>query len=474
MRTPSSAPRATSALLIAMSAVLLSCALFACAANDDGRADWAYDGLRPRAYDDLRLVAAEKRLQAHDLERARLTYQAILDTPEQAPGAHATARVGASLMDLLLLPDHPSVRAVLRDHLGAENPNYSTQRLIWAEQGMLSWISTNVRWEDSGMFRGVRSLVAPELPWAVSRLESADAFAAPLTQPLSSLALSLIPVALRLAEISAALRQAFSADHFEAIYLPAEVFHDDRLSFTLGVQELRLISACLHVAQAAIYWLASYDHDYSLAQLLSPGAWQPILDDPAHPEHDPSLARAEDYAARALDRGLLRQAEPATQRLAAASLASALDSLKAMFAGAIVYVSNRSLRLVQISVDQYSMFNQLFRALRSALDVPTPVPFTSPTLTLNLAPLFQGRTLDPAISWWRDVDPADPDAPRELNPEALQALFVDGVIVSPSLSLPHSEPLPTLTIAEDGSLEAALRTIAGHIVDSILEAYNLQ
>lgn len=420
-----------------------------CAGYDSAEAGYLGTA-RPDAYSDAQIVLAEDSLTRHDLKSARSIYSEALTSND--PFVAGTASAGKAITGMLLLPDDEAMRAMFINELGATNRRYEAQRFLWSNNGILYWFSQGVRWEDDGDFQGVQTIVEDELPWSLERLGSPTAFVQGLTQPGDRIMASGIDVALSLRDIERELERAIEDPRFDFLYLPADVFHANNLAMTLGKSDLAAVHALISFARGAIYFVAAYEHSWTLQGLFSPP--QGInAQDHFHEQLDPLLARAITTASHLKE-----------SRNAFVSGLFYLERAITLGLEQEVTLSTSPLRWDKIDRDMARDLRDLVRAVANAFDGPSKLPHFDRNITLDLSSFFDsGRTLPAEIPWFQhqpDVTSTEGSAGGTfgnstgywvLSEDAAQVFLFDDIL-SPPLRLDEEYPA-RLTLDEDGMLD---------------------
>lgn len=429
---------------------------------------------RPDAYQNYYIREGEAALQRHDIIAAQQAYtKAVLDGEADV---QATAAVGQAITDLMLLPGISVSRALVKDHLAAERPSYDVQRLLWSSEGMLYWFGQNVRWEDADGYSGVRSAVSELLPWSVGRLSSAESFFGVLDQPFNGFADQSVKIADALATIEANLDVALNAKRFDYFYVPAEVFHDQRMALVINRADVAALRASVSMARASIYFVAAYDHDWSLSKALTSGAWAAAMSDPQDPEHDPRLDSAQRYAAKYMNARLMRKVrEPARLVASKEALRGGLGALRRSIELGRAEGQEGTLSWTGAQQDQVTRLDEVLAALEASLDKPTAVPYTEPTVTLSLGAMFEGRVLPQGVDWFVEREEQVNDAQGQpvtqvsvaFNEDALEAFATDA-LSEPSL---FGDAQISFGLSEDGTLDQLPQDVLGPLDDKISRAY---
>lgn len=401
---------------------------------------------------------AEDRLYAHDIEGARAEYAAWGD---DAPRA-GLAAAGEAITSLLLLPYANSTEKILTDHLGARDGLDAQTDVIWGDDGLIYFIARGVAWDDSPSTAGIKTLLVDKLPWTRQQLDSIDGFVRGLNNPVALLAEDLPLLAADLSTISEKLEIAIEADEFTTFFLPGEVFHDESLDLTLGKSELSLLRGVLKGAEAALYFIAAYDHGFTLERALGESIWQPVIDDEMDPDHLPGAAVV-DYQVAHMNESLGRALADA-EHLGAAQDAAA-DALGALARGVVLGVAESFTTALDWSAaDELvaTQFSEFLDAWAASMHERTALPFFEPELSADFSLLFEGRTIGEDENLLQ-IDEYDDGfgIVREVvvDEELIQTVFLDGVF-DPALD---TEPAPALTIEDDVS--RLIDGVSGNVSD---------
>lgn len=412
------------ALLAAAVVVVAGCADVDVEAADN----LGIDQDEPAALEDYQ--QAEQHLQSHRVDEARDTYASALDNrPDDGMAA-----AGLAVTQMLLMLELDEVTELLLEHLDAQG-SIDPNELLYAEEGVLYWASRGVRWaDDSDDYEGIRDLVTDELPFDDERLQSLTAFVEGLDDPVGQGLRQLVSVANALYTIESHIETALEDPEFVRLYVPGEVFHDSDLDLRLGRSELAAIRAGISTARSLVYFVAAYEHEWTLEDAF--GQWR--YDPPEHrykPGYEPI-----DYTVEVLDDDLFRAVE-SQDRLAASksSLREGVDwTREAIRYGIEQTETSTTLRWEYVQEDDALEVDELLEAVDTALDEPTELPHVVPETTLDLRPLFEdgGRTLDRDVPWFvstemqtsGDDDSVDDELQDwELNDRAVEKFLLEGV-----------------------------------------------
>jgi hypothetical protein len=368
---------------------------------------------------DQRLLDAQAALANHDVEQAQAIYGQIVAEQGDAPGA---AFAGKAFTDLLLLPGSQPARTLLVDHLGATS-GVDANDAIYAEEGFLYWQVRGVPWNDDGTYLGIRSLIADELPWSAERLDSLRAFFTGLDTPGDAMMDDLVVLADAMAQIENDLQRALDDPDFEFLYVPGLVFHHDDLELLLGRSELHMLSSVVSATRASVYFLAAYEHTWTLDGMLGSQA-----EARANPTDGWQTG---DYALAYLDGRLARKVrDPLHLRESRQAFDASLESAVAAIDVGLNGELETTLRWKQADAAYAEELIVFLEAVRDSLEGPAELPGSTPKTTMDLSSFFEGegRTLPVDIRWFERVEAtAEMDAYWQVGDAALQAFFVDGV-----------------------------------------------
>ncbi|TXD34065.1 hypothetical protein FRC98_19610 [Lujinxingia vulgaris] len=436
--------------------------------NESAGADPIFDADNEPGEPVPSLGEAEQALMAHDVAGARAMYQQRLEVDP----SDGEAAAGRAMCDLLLVPGMPEVGRLLTESLGAAEP-LAAAEVLYGDEGLLYWASRGARWADDGQYLGIRSLLAPELPWELEELESITRFVEGLNEPGDTLARHLVSIANALGGLDAQLQVAIDDPDFVRFYVPGEVFHDPSLSLTLGRAELATIQAALQVVRAALYAVSAYEHSWTLDGAF--GAWRQDvnLDD----ERYVAGYTPTDYTVSYLDARLFRRvAQPDRLQASRTALRDALSRARDALRMGLTSEVQTTLQWEQPTVENIQRIDELFSALAGALYEPTALPYSEPAVHLNLSSFFEGgRTLPAEVPWMvRTEDPARIDEGMgvseenflwKTNPEAIDLVFQQGVVEGVS-----SEESVNVDLGE-GGLGGFIDALAGAYVDAVQDVY---
>jgi hypothetical protein len=419
---------------------------------------------------DEQLLEAQAQLARHDVEGAQAIYNQIIARHEQAPGA---AYAGKALTDLLLLPGSEATTKILVDHLGATS-GIDANDALYAEEGFLYWQVRGVPWTDEGTYTGIRSLISNELPWSKDRLSSFRLFFTGQQTPANNMMDDLVALADATAQIENDLQRALDDPEFELIYIPGRTFHYDELNLLLGRAELNLLSSVLAASRASIYFLAAYEHDWTLDGAL--GSQASIRQQPTT-EHQRDGWETSDYTLEYLDSRLAREVrDPLRLREARTALnASLASSVEAIRLG-LDAEADTSIRWRQGDRGYALELIDVLEAVRNSLYGPTELPGSTPKTTMDLSPFFDdGRSLDPDIRWFERINPTDETGDMistgaywQLTDAAQQAFFVDGIF-EPSFQVGEAG-FPSLKI-DDERARKFRQSTTGEVENDVENAY---
>ncbi len=419
---------------------------------------------------DSELRDAEQALANHRVDEARQLYAEYLERHPRHGGASA----GLALTNLMLLVELDEVGELLTEHLGAAH-RIDANQTLYAEGGYLYWASRGARWQDDGDYRGIASLLEDELPWSQERLRSLTKFVEGLDEPTQKAIRQLVWVANALPSIDQSLADAIDDPNFQRIYIPGEVFHSSDLSLQLGRSELSLIRSIVAMARGLIYFIAAYEHEWTLETAFGQWRYDPDI---THPYYEPGYEPL-DYSVAYLDDHLFRKvANPDRLNAASGAFKKALEHGRDAVSFGVEERSSTTLRWDYIDEEDARDLDDFLAALRRAFDEPSEIPHTVPSVTVDLRPLFEeGRVLAEDIPWFErapqlasmgeDDDPLEGLDRWSINDEARQAFWLDGV----------ASPIPsdhqwTLDFGPDANPDNFVEILFGHYRERIDDVYN--
>lgn len=426
-----------------------------CAAYDEAAAERGEFGapLRPDAYERGEVMAqAEEGLIRHDLRDARDAYDEAI--AQDDPFVIGAASAGRGLVGMALLGESKGAKRVLLEGLGATRANYDVQRLVWANNGILYWLHEGARWEDDGFFQGIKSIVADQLPWPVTRLESVGSFVQGLDDEVGDSRDAMLSLASELEQIEADLDRAINDPKFEYFYVPAALFHDGALSFAVGKSELSALRGMSAMARGAITFVMAYESRWSLERAF--GGVNSAEGELDAMYLDPLLFRA------LAQEGLLRDSRRAWQDgFDFLAQAITLGLAQEEFSELSV------LRWDRVDRDQVRRVRDLLSALSHALDGPTELPHFSEEVTLDLSTLFAGRTLSEELPWFVREEST---SQWTLSEDAIVA-FLGPQLLSPPLVAGESYPAQLEIDGE--AFDTMTQALLGQTIDRVSLAFGL-
>lgn len=374
---------------------------------------------------DQRLLDAQAALAQHDVEGAQAIYGQLVAEGQDAPGS---AFAGKAITDLLLLPGSQPARTMLVEHLGATS-GIDANDAIYAEEGFLYWQVRGVPWNDDGEYLGIRSLIADELPWSTERLDGLRLFFTGLDSSGNEMMDDLVVMADAMAQIENDLQRALDDDSFEFFYVPGLTFHDDDLDLLLGRSELHALSSFVAATRASIYFLAAYDHTWTLDAMLGSQA-----EARAEPKDGWQTA---DYALDYLDGRLFRQVrDPLRLEESREAFDASLESAIASVEAGMNSDMQTTLRWKSADKAYAEDLIVFLEEVQSSLDGSVELTGSTPKTSMDLSSFFDGvgRTLPAEIRWFERIEPtpesdntAATDAYWQVSDASLQAFMVDGV-----------------------------------------------
>ena len=154
--------------------------------------------------------------------------------------------------------------------------------------------------------------------------------------------------------------------------------------------------------RASIYMLAAYDHTWTPVQLMSRQYWEGVLNDPEHPDHVPDIKTIDDYIATYANTHMFRSIRDKNLLEAArrAYKAGMMSMKSAMDEGATFESGPTTLEWRQVDPAMLEKLSKFFGAMAEAADGPVQIPQVTPTMTLDLSPVFkEGRVLPQGVNW---------------------------------------------------------------------------
>jgi len=411
---------------IHITSILTICSLAGCSASEDALSSEAPNNVEQKV--DL----AQSRLFERDLEGALRLYEERLIDDSTDPSAAA----GKAVMDVLLLPYSDSFTALLRDTLGANHALNATRDVIYGDGGYLYLLARGVPFADGESFPGIATLLEDDLPWTTREMTSLPDFVAERAESLDTFWDRLEVVADDLSIIERNLQTAIDATTFKTFFLPGEVLHDQNLNLVMGKSELAALRTVISGVRSLSYFVGAYEFSWSLSDGFGT-QWDDVgVAEPGYVED----WRYFDYVARFLSTNLLRVVRnPARLEKAGVSFAEAArggaQTLRLGQAGA----NNTVFEWTQADEILVSEVAEFLDAVADSVQGPTTLPFTVPSTTMNLSPLFSapGRTLSPNLEWSAYVvveDEFGSFSEWQIPDATLEAFFIDG-IMDPAFTL---------------------------------------
>lgn len=400
---------------------------------------------------------AEEYLLDQDISRARDEYRAAL----QEDPADGRAAAGMALTDTLLFPYHSSVTTVLTRHLGASASLNAQGDVIYGEQGFFYFLARGVPWEDGSSTGGIKTLLSDRVPWRRDQLDDVESFVAGLGRPVELLVEDLVGVADSLGGISANIEIALADDGFKTIRLPGTVFHDESLDLVLGKSELSLLRAAVESVRGGIYFVAAYEHGWTLERAFGEAIWQPIIEDPMHEEHIAGYD-AIDYQVAHLNETLGRAiVRPELLVAAGTAFKTTFDALAQGITEGLESSEVTALDWSNVDHAIASDVVSFLQAIGESVDGPSELPFTEPTLTVDASPFFtDGRTVPMgsdlvAIDVYQDEFGVTES--EVVLDEATTEILLEGTFEPPL----GSDPEPELLIGND--IENLVDTVSADV-----------
>ncbi len=449
---------------------LCALAVFAASGCGDAALEGSFDSASNEPQDPFQ--RAELMLESHRVDDAHDIYREILDDDPD----NGDAAAGVAITRLLLMVEMNEVTELIIDHLGASG-SIDANELLYAGEGYLYWASRGVRWaEDHQDYEGIRNLVADELPWESQRLESVADFVDGLDAPAGQGLRQLVTVANGLSSIESHLETALDDPDFVRLYIPGAVFHDDSLTLRIGRSELAVARAAISLLRSAVYFVAAYEHDWTLE--LAFGHWR---DDPPtdHSRYSPGYEPV-DYTVEVFDDHLFRALD-SPGRLSASKdrLRETVDHLRDAIRFGIEEPTSTTLQWDDVDEADAKEVDELLEAIGDALDGPTALPYTDPETTLDLTPLFDdgGRVLDDSYDWFirrDDIEDEDGDDRQQL--QGFERWEVNDRAVEEFLYRDVFDPVPRnrqleVEAGTDGDLKAFGDTLYGDYWENVEDVF---
>ncbi len=381
-----------------------------------------------------------------------------------ANSGHGSSAAGAALTDILLLPYDPAVSALLREHLGATTGLDANKDVIYSEGGLLYLMSRGVPFDDGDGFPGIKTLLVSDLPWSSRQLDTVGDFVQGLDSSVSDMMDVLVLVADALDPIQQNLDVAIADPNFTTIFVPGEVFHDTDLSLVIGKTELLALKTALHALHGGIYFLAAYEWDFSIEDLLGDQFADIQPNDPDYVEGWDS----DDYALRYLDERLFRTVRN-TAHIETAFV-SADRGLTAFLTLLRDYESHYAGELEFSSADDLYVqeLTELLTALQGSLTRSTPIPFTTPAVSMDLTPFKEGRVLPPGMNWLERVEIQDEFGSYfewQVTNASMDTVVIQGVFT------PEFTAEDGIEFEMSGNAEGFGTSVAGPLQEDVEDAY---
>ena len=370
----------------------------------------------------------------HDLARAR----ALFAEAREGRGERGRAAAGHAVTSLLLLPFSAEVDSLLVDHLGASS-GLGDGSLLYGEQGLLYYLSLGTPWDDADGLVGIQTQLRDEIPWTDAQMESPAAFVAGLDSPVSELTDDLASLGDALGRIEDDLQAALDDPDFRFLFVPGQAFHDDDLSLFLGRAELSIVHALVSASRGAIYFVASYEYDFTLEQAFGE-RWQQVIDDPAaHPDTFVEGWTYDDYVNHFLDGQLFREVRSTIYlSQAGRSFQSAVHHLGAALEYAFDLDDNQRVGGREDTLDWSAAdptaaeeIVEVLDAIERSFDGPTVIPRSFPSTTMDLSVFFDGGRVLPEGTPWLERRAIDPEYEEYqewyFTDAAYRSFFIDGV-----------------------------------------------
>ncbi|MFW5966836.1 MAG: hypothetical protein ACOCV2_04920 [Persicimonas sp.] len=399
-------------------ASILALAMSGCGYDGGGFGAAGEDGY----YNEPYMTEALSDLSEHRVDKAREHYDDGIQNYEPVPGAY----VGRGLTTLMLVAGSDPVTDLLTSHFDVDS-GIEANEAIFADEGYIYWLVRGVSWQDDGEYAGIATHIAEHLPFSAERIATLEDFFGGVDAEADPVADDLVEVADHLGSVEDDLQTAVEALDYEAFYLPGRTFHDDQLDqddsldmlFTRA--DIHQIAALVEAVRGAIYLTAAYENDWTLQEPFNQRA---DAEDDDTDQSSTTLSDALEYIDPYLGRGVDNADYLEMAR-------EAFDSSLSHFASAIeagLDQDGESTFDWQEADEEHARNLADFAdALREALEEPTDLPHTSPSMEADFSPIFEGeRTLEEGIAWFEPTE--DDDHSLRVTNRAVQAFFVDDLI----------------------------------------------
>lgn len=427
---------------------ILAIGLNACGASDE-----TSDLSKRSEGGEAQIVDAQTKLFENDPRAANRAYAEIL-----SEGENPEARAGSALTQLLLLPYHDDVTELLTCCLGASRGLDADSDILYGPDGLFYLLSLGVPFEDEEGYPGIKTLLAPDLPWARSRLDSFADFFNGLDNDVNRFADALWNVTRAIEPIERDLQAVLDDPDFKSYFMPGEVFHERDLSLIFGKSELAALKAVLSATRGVIGFVTAYDYSWTFDEAFGSGT-RVDSDDPRYVEGWESG----DYSLNLLSTSLFRTIRH-PERLADAREAME-DSLESLRNAISIGLERGGYEFDwdEANPSTAREFDEVLDATRSALYGGHSIPYSTPSTTFDLSPFFEeGRTLDTESNW---LERDDSDNEWSLDDEAFDTFWIEGIF-EPSFS--HEDP-PKLTFS--GAFDDFVDALVGGLGNSFEDAY---
>lgn len=402
----------------------------------------------------MQLSDAQTNLFEHEIKSASEGYAQIL--AEHPDNSEALA--GMAVTRVLLLPYDEHVTELLTCCLGASSELDANSDILYARDGFFYLLSLGVPLEDEEGFPGIKTLLAPDLPWQRAKLNSMRDFFSGLSADVNALSDALWAISDVLKSIEDDLQKVIENESFKSYFLPGEVFHEKRLSVVLGKSEFAALKATFAGARTAIAFVTAYEYDWSLDDAF--GAGSDVM--PGNPRYVQEWT-SDDYALDFLSTVMFRSIRH-PERLIEAKFAFR-DTLN-IARVAIDFGLNLGgyeFDWDEVNPQTAREVNDVLEAGNDALDGRLEIPYSTPSTDVDLSGFFDpGRTLDPSLQW---MNRDDSDSTWSFDDDAVEAFWIDGVFN------PTFDADDPFEVTFSGEFDDFVESLVGGLDDSVEDAY---
>jgi len=389
-------------------------------------------------------------LEHHDVQQAREHF-AFASTQGNHP-RHGEAVVGQVVTELMLMPEWSSTGGVI-SALGGRPVDM--QRDVYGPEGLLALTAAHV--ED----RVVENHLDAIMPWTGDDLSQPELIFGRL-QPGTSVndvldklvivAHDLVGLADRLAEVSA-------DPAFTAFTVRGDAFFA-RTTLRLTRPELMMLEASLRATASMIFWVTAYDWNLDLHDDLSDAV--------------PLDARVDRFNAVAF-----RALRPEATELLAQSRAQlllAVDGVRRTIVDGPDNPHKGNLRWEALSDREVADLETTLAEVSAAMGPDGPVLLSNAApedATLDLRPLFAGRTLPAERNLVRHAVDEFGDGSWELDWDGVAALWIEGVLDPSCNPDPDLEDTCLSLFADEVVSDRTFDAVADPFISSVESDYNI-